>query len=63
MNYKSDVEAIQALTEKYKLLKNEVAKAIVGQDEIVKNLIICIFRKIHFFKKMGEFTKIKTKVN
>jgi len=47
MNYKSDVEAIQALTEKYKLLKNEVAKAIVGQDEIVKNLIICIFSKGH----------------
>lgn len=47
MNYKSDVEAIQALMEKYKLLKNEVAKAIVGQDEIVKNLIICIFSKGH----------------
>jgi len=47
MNYKSDVEAIQALTEKYKLLKNEVAKAIVGQDEIVKSLIICIFSKGH----------------
>ncbi|NTW32699.1 MAG: AAA domain-containing protein [Bacteroidetes bacterium] len=47
MQYKSDVEAIDALVEKYKALKNEVAKVIVGQDEIVKSLIICIFSKGH----------------
>lgn len=47
MQFHSDVEAIDALVEKYKILKNEVAKVIVGQDEIVKNLIICIFSKGH----------------
>lgn len=47
MQYKSDVEAVDALVEKYNILKNEVAKVIVGQDEIVKKLIICIFSKGH----------------
>jgi len=47
MQYKSDVEAVDALVEKYKILKTEVAKVIVGQDEIVKKLIICIFSKGH----------------
>jgi len=47
MQFKSDVEAVDALVEKYKTLKSEVAKVIVGQDEIVKSLIICIFSKGH----------------
>ncbi|MGD0711304.1 MAG: AAA family ATPase [Bacteroidales bacterium] len=47
MQFKSDVEAVDALVEKYKALKNEVAKVIVGQDDIVKSLIICIFSKGH----------------
>jgi MoxR-like ATPase len=47
MQFNSDIEAIDALVEKYKILKNEVAKVIVGQDETVKNLIICIFSKGH----------------
>jgi MoxR-like ATPase len=47
MQFKSDVEAVDALVEKYKKLKTEVSKVIVGQDEIVKSLIICIFSKGH----------------
>ena len=47
MQFKSDVEAVDALVEKYNTLKNEVAKVIVGQDDIVKSLIICIFSKGH----------------
>jgi MoxR-like ATPase len=47
MQFKSDVEAVDALVERYKTLKNEVAKVIVGQDDIVKSLIICIFSKGH----------------
>ena len=34
MNYKSDVEALDAFVEKYKLLKTEISKVIVGQDEV-----------------------------
>jgi len=47
MQFKSDVEAVDALVEKYIKLKTEVSKVIVGQDEIVKSLIICIFSKGH----------------
>jgi MoxR-like ATPase len=47
MTFNSDVEAVDALVSKYKDLKNEVAKVIVGQDEIIKSLIICIFSRGH----------------
>ncbi len=46
-NYKSDVEAIEAFVNKYSLLQKEIAKVIVGQDEIVKNTLISIFSKGH----------------
>ena len=45
--YKSDVEAIDAFVEKYKALKTEIAKVIVGQDDVIKNVIISIFSKGH----------------
>jgi MoxR-like ATPase len=47
MEYKSDVEAIEAFVKKYEVLKNEIAKVIVGQDEVVKNVLISIFSKGH----------------
>ncbi len=47
MNYKSDVEALDAFVEKYKLLKNEISKVIVGQDDVVKNILISIFSRGH----------------
>ncbi len=47
MQFSSDVEAIDALVEKYNQLKSEIAKVIVGQDEVVKNLLISIFCKGH----------------
>ncbi len=47
MHYQSDVEAINAFGEKIKLLRSEIAKVIVGQDEVVKNVIISIFSKGH----------------
>ncbi len=46
-NYKSDVEAIKAFVSKYNLLRKEIAKVIVGQDEIVQNTLISIFSKGH----------------
>ena len=45
--YKTDVEAIDALVEKYKILKSEIAKVIVGQDEVIKHIIISIFSRGH----------------
>ena len=47
MHYTSDVEAVDALVKKYSLLKEEIAKVIVGQDEVIKNLLISIFCKGH----------------
>ena len=45
--YKSDVKAIDAFVEKYEALKAEIAKVIVGQDEVIKNIIISIFSRGH----------------
>jgi len=47
MLYSSDVAAVEALVKKYTLLKSEIAKVIVGQDEVIKNLLIAIFCKGH----------------
>jgi len=45
--YKSDKEAVDAFVEKYEALRSEIAKVIVGQDEVVKNVLIAIFSKGH----------------
>jgi MoxR-like ATPase len=47
MNYKNDVEAVNALGEKYALLTKEIQKAIFGQDQIVKEVLISIFSNGH----------------
>lgn len=47
MKYTSDVEAIDAFVEKYNILRKEIAKVIVGQDEIIKNTLISIFSHGH----------------
>ena len=47
MQYKSDVEALDAFVVKYKLLQTEIAKVIVGQDEVIKNILISIFSRGH----------------
>ncbi|MCX6281978.1 MAG: AAA family ATPase [Bacteroidetes bacterium] len=45
--YKSDVEAVDALVEKYARLKTEVAKVIEGQKEVVDGLLISVFSRGH----------------
>ena len=45
--YKSDVEAVDALARSYQELKAEIAKVIVGQDEVVKMVIISLFSNGH----------------
>ena len=45
--YKSDVEAMDAFVEKYQALNSEIGKVIVGQDEVVKQVLISIFSKGH----------------
>ena len=45
--YKSEVEAVDALVEKYGLLKQEIAIVIVGQQDVVESVIISIFSRGH----------------
>jgi MoxR-like ATPase len=47
MQYKSDTEAINAFVGKYKQLNQEIARAIVGQEDTIKNVLISIFSKGH----------------
>lgn len=43
----NDVEAIQNLAETYNLIKKEMAKVIVGQEEIIDQMLISLFSKGH----------------
>src|SRR5271163_1357936 len=45
--YQSDVEALDAFTAKYKELQVEIAKVIVGQDEVLKHILISVFCDEH----------------
>lgn len=45
--YKSEVEAIDALASVYKEIKTEIAKVIVGQDDIVESVLISILSNGH----------------
>ncbi len=45
--YQSDVEAANALQQKYKALKNEIARIIVGQQEVVEGSLISILCNGH----------------
>jgi MoxR-like ATPase len=46
-NSMSDVAAIEQFVKKYNDLKTEVAKVIVGQDEVVNQILISIFSGGH----------------
>ena len=45
--YQSDVEGAKALVKKYELLKEEISKVIVGQNEIIHNTILSVFCQGH----------------
>ena len=45
--YKSDVEGLDAFVNRYNALKKEVSKAIVGQENVIKQVLISIFSKGH----------------
>lgn len=45
--YSSDAAAIDAFSQKFKDLKKEIAKVIVGQDEVVDQVLISIFSRGH----------------
>lgn len=45
--YNTDKEAIDAFVEKFNDLKKEIGKVIVGQEEVIDNVLISIFSKGH----------------
>lgn len=45
--YNSDVEAVDALHRSYEEIRQEIARVIVGQDEVVKSVLISIFSNGH----------------
>jgi MoxR-like ATPase len=47
MEFKNDVEALDALREKFNTLKNEITTVIFGQDEIVEQVLISLFSRGH----------------
>ncbi len=46
-DHKIDAEAVNAFVEKYKALRSEIGKVIVGQDDVIKNALIAIFSNGH----------------
>jgi MoxR-like ATPase len=47
MQFQSDKEAVDSLVKVYNDLSSEIGKVIVGQEDIVKNVLISIFSKGH----------------
>jgi len=45
--YKSDVEAVDAFVKKYNSLKAEISKVIIGQEQVVEDVLVAIFSKGH----------------
>lgn len=47
MQHRTDVEAADALRDAYKHITTELGKVIIGQDEVVKSVLISIFSNGH----------------
>jgi MoxR-like ATPase len=47
IKFNSDAEAIDSLKSRHATLQNEIRKAIVGQDEVVRDVLISIFGNGH----------------
>ncbi len=45
--YKTEVEAADALAQKYQTLRQEIGKVIIGQDNVIEKLLIALFCKGH----------------
>lgn len=46
-NINSDAEGIRYFVEKYGAFRKEISKVIIGQEEVVKNVVIAIFSQGH----------------
>ncbi len=47
LNFKNDQEAVDSLSQAYSRLRSEIGKVIVGQDEVVRTVLISLFSNGH----------------
>ncbi len=47
LNFQNDQEAVDSLAQSYNRLKSEISKVIVGQDEVVRAVLISLFSNGH----------------
>ncbi len=47
LNFKNDQEAVDSLAGAYQRLKSEIGKVIIGQEEVVKTVLISLFSNGH----------------
>lgn len=47
MPYANDIAAVDALHQSFKDIKNEIGKVVIGQDDVVKSVLISIFSNGH----------------
>jgi MoxR-like ATPase len=47
MEFKNEVEAVDALHQSFKNIQSEIGRVVIGQDEIVKSVLIAIFSNGH----------------
>nr|WP_199158722.1 MoxR family ATPase [Pedobacter sp. ASV2] len=47
MQYKNEVEAVDALHQSFNNIKAEIGKVVVGQDDVIKSVLIAIFSNGH----------------
>ncbi|MCB0483501.1 MAG: AAA family ATPase, partial [Flavobacteriales bacterium] len=46
-NYASDVEAVDGFTKKFDSLNREISKVIIGQQDVIRLVLISIFSRGH----------------
>jgi MoxR-like ATPase len=47
LKYKTDVEAVDGLAKAYADMKSEIGKQIIGQDEVIRSVLISLFSNGH----------------
>ncbi len=47
MQFKNEVEAVDALNQSFNKIKAEIGKVVIGQDEIIKAVLIAVFSNGH----------------
>ena len=47
MQFNNEVEAVDALHQTFNKIKSEIGKVVIGQDEIIKSVLIAIFSNGH----------------